>query len=68
VILEGVVTEYDDVRGDGWIQASNTSYYVHCISVADGSRHLEAGTVVIFRVMAGRSGRDEAGDVRDVAL
>jgi hypothetical protein len=39
-------------------------YRFHCTQIADGSRTIAVGTRVSFRLLAGRDGRWEAGDVR----
>jgi cold shock CspA family protein len=60
----GSVIEFDDDRGTGTVAADDgASYFFHCTAIADGSRTIEAGTPVQFRVVAGHLGRWEAADV-----
>jgi len=58
--MRGVVTEYDDPRGLGTIEADGTTYPFHCTAIVDGSRTIEVGTEVTFEVRAGHLGRWEA--------
>jgi cold shock CspA family protein len=60
----GVVTQFDDDRGLGTLRADDgRSLDFHCTAVADGSRHIEAGTRVVFWVGPGHGGRSEARHV-----
>jgi cold shock CspA family protein len=57
----GVVEEFDEQRGLGTILADDGDVLpFHCTAIADGSRTVEAGRRVQFRVTAGLSGRWEA--------
>jgi cold shock CspA family protein len=57
----GVVSSFSDDRGIGEIAGDDGSaYFFHCTAIADGSRHIDEGTRVTFRVAAGRRGRWEA--------
>ena len=58
--MRGVVTEFDDPRGLGAIEADGTAYPFHCTAIVDGSRTIEVGTEVTFQVRAGHRGRWEA--------
>ncbi|HLT15584.1 MAG TPA: cold shock domain-containing protein [Acidimicrobiales bacterium] len=58
--MRGVVTEFDDPRGLGTIEADGTAYPFHCTAIVDGSRTIEVGTEVTFQVRAGHRGRWEA--------
>jgi cold shock CspA family protein len=42
-------------------------YFFHCTAIADGSRMIDQGAVVRFRVVAGNRGRWEAASVTPVA-
>jgi cold shock CspA family protein len=56
-----VVDEFDDPRGLGTVLGDDGRRYgFHCTAVADGSRHIEAGTRVTFTTRAGHLGRLEA--------
>jgi cold shock CspA family protein len=58
----GTVVSFDDPRGLGEVRAEDgVGYPFHCTAVADGSRTIAVGTLVSFRVVAGRLGRWEAG-------
>ena len=61
--LEGIVVEYEDDAGLGEIEAGSTRYPLHCTRIADGSRHLDVGQPVTFRVVPGHRGRWEAAEV-----
>ena len=65
--LHGIVAEYDDHAGLGEIEADDTRYWFHCTRIADGSRHVDPGQEVAFRVVPGHSGRWEATDVEKVS-
>lgn len=63
----GVVTSFDDDRGLGFITDDDGNEVAfHCTSIADGTRTIEEDTSVSFRVMAGRMGRWEAGEITPV--
>jgi cold shock CspA family protein len=60
----GVVEEFDDRRGLGTIVAGDGDVLpFHCTAIADGSRTVEAGRRVQFRVVPGLSGRWEATQI-----
>jgi cold shock CspA family protein len=60
----GVVEEFDDRRGLGTIAADDGDVLpFHCTAIADGSRTVEAGRRVQFRVVPGLSGRWEATQI-----
>jgi cold shock CspA family protein len=58
--VQGVVSEFDDHRGLGTIEAGGVRYPFHCTAIADGSRSIAVGTDVTFAVSAGPMGRWEA--------
>ncbi len=61
----GVVVSFDDPRGLGVVRSDDgVEHPFHCTAIADGSRTIEVGTVVAYRVSAGRLGRWEAADMR----
>jgi cold shock CspA family protein len=63
----GVVTAFDDHRGDGTVTAADgTPLTFHCTQIADGTRTIITGTSVRFLVRPGRLGRWEAADIRPV--
>lgn len=59
-ILLGQIAEYDDRRGLGVVAAGEERYPFHCTAIADGSRHIEAGTAVAFRLAEAHGGATEA--------
>lgn len=64
-LIEGVVTSFDPVKGEGEITATDgTTFYFHCVAIADGSRSIEVGSAVFARRHVGLIGRDEAVDVQ----
>ncbi len=62
--IEGVVVDFDDDRGDGWIDDGDGRWYFHCVAIADGSRHVDNGLEVSGIRVAGHRGADEVGEVR----
>ena len=58
--LEGVVTDFDEDRGLGTVEAGGRSYPFHCTQIADGTRTIEVGAAVAFEVRPGGLGRWEA--------
>jgi CspA family cold shock protein len=64
----GTVASFDDPRGLGVVRSdAGVDYPFHCTAIADGSRTIDEGAVVTFRVVAGRLGRWEAADLRPPA-
>ena len=60
----GVVASFDEARGWGVIRADDDAELpFHCTAITDGSRTVEAGRRVQFRVVPGLLGRWEAADV-----
>ena len=61
----GTVVSFDDPRGIGLVRSDDgVEHPFHCTAIADGSRAVEVGTVVTYRVAPGRLGRWEASDLR----
>jgi cold shock CspA family protein len=68
VIVRGIVETFDVRRGDGIIRSDRGErLYFHCVSIADGSRQIDADVRVEARRRVGHVGRDEAVDVVKVA-
>jgi CspA family cold shock protein len=62
------VTAFDDAAGLGTVASSEgTAYRFHCVEITDGSRHIDAGTSVTFRLLP-KLGRVEAGAVTPVGV
>jgi CspA family cold shock protein len=74
--LVGRVSSFDEVVGLGEIApdgppaaapaGARAQYRFHCTQIADGSRVVEVGARVSFRLLPGRDGRWEAADIRSV--
>ena len=61
----GRVASFDPEVGLGRVEADGgRTYPFHCVAIADGSRQIEPGTRVRFRVAAGLPGRWEAVEIR----
>ncbi len=59
----GVVAEFDEAVGLGVVRADDGSAVpFHCIAVADGSRRIDVGVEVRFRLLP-KLGRYEASDI-----
>jgi len=64
----GVVESFDDRRGDGVVRCDDGErLYFHCVSIADGTRHIDVGTRVEVTRHVGHLGHDEARDVRKLS-
>jgi len=64
----GTVTEFDERRGLGTVQADDGRRYpFHCTAVADGSRTVPVGARVLFTVVPGHGGRYEAAALTALA-
>jgi hypothetical protein len=67
------VIAYDAGRGLGSLEAISSegeglsTYRFHSTAIADGSRHIDAGTPVVFALAAGLGGVVEARFVSPVA-
>ncbi len=60
-ICRGTVASFDDPRGLGTVVTdAGITYPFHCANIIDGSRRIEVGARVTWRVIAGRLGRWEA--------
>ncbi|HEY5266268.1 MAG TPA: hypothetical protein VIJ40_05580 [Acidimicrobiales bacterium] len=56
----GVVGAFNELRGDGVIVSdAGESLYFHCVSILDGSRTIDVGTVVVGNRRVGHLGSDE---------
>ena len=64
--LTGTVTAFNDSHGLGEItDSASVVWPFHCVSIADGSRTIEAGQSVVFRT-GFRVVRPEAVSIRSV--
>ncbi len=64
MLVTGVVVDFDERRGDGWLDDGDQRWYFHCVGIADGSRRIENGTVAVGVRIVGHLGRDEVTNVR----
>lgn len=63
-MMDGVISSFDEVRGDGWFQSSSgEAFYFHCVTIADGSRTIPEGVRASARRCVGHLGVDEVCDV-----
>ncbi len=61
------MVHFDEHRGYGTVRTDDgDEYFLHCTSIADGSRTIPVGCRVRFRVAPGHLGRWEARDVQPV--
>jgi CspA family cold shock protein len=59
--MNGTVVAFDAEKGYGTVRAQDgRELFFHCTQLADGSRTVDVGAAVDFRVVAGNSGRYEA--------
>lgn len=62
--IDGVVVAFDAQRGDGTIRADDgEEFYFHCVTIADGTRSVNAGARISATRHVGLLGRDEASDL-----
>lgn len=60
----GVVSAFDAAVGLGQIAGDGEDMVgFHCVAIADGSRTIEVGTAVAYRLVAGLHGRWEAAGI-----
>lgn len=62
--FDAVVVSFDEARGDGVVRdARGRDFYFHCVTIADGSRHVDVGARVRAQRRVGLRGRDEASNL-----
>jgi cold shock CspA family protein len=67
--MTGVVEEFDEPRGLGWVTGEDGARYrFHCTAVADGTRTIARGTRVVFSLAPGHGGRYEARGLASLGL
>lgn len=65
--MRGIVAEFDDAAGMGWIMDDDGNRrFFHCTQIADGSRSIEIHAPVSFGLLA-FLGRYEATDIAKLA-
>lgn len=62
-IHQGEVATFDEERGLGTVRSPDGEWPFHCTAIADGSRRIEVGARVSFRVVAAALGRWEATEL-----
>jgi cold shock CspA family protein len=63
----GVVVEFDEQRGLGTVRSvGQRRLSFHCAAIADGTRTIEVGVPVAFRVVAAQLGRWEAREIQSL--
>ena len=56
----GHIESFDDRRGDGVLLSDDGQrFYFHCVSIANGTRHIEPGVRARGERRVGHVGRDE---------
>lgn len=62
-VRPGVVASFDDHEGAGTVRDAldGTVWWFHCTRIADGSRHVDVGATVTFRVLTGPTGLEAVG-------
>lgn len=62
------MSSFDEARGLGVVMSDDgTCHPFHCAALADGTRTVDVGARVRFRVVAGRLGRWEAWGIEKLA-
>ncbi len=63
----GRVVAFDEHRGVGTVRAADgRELFFHCTAIADGTRSIAIGAVVVFAVVPGHRGEWEAAEVAPV--
>jgi hypothetical protein len=67
VRVVGLIESFDDRRGDGvFLSDEGVRFYFHCVSLANGTRHIEPGVRVTGERRVGHVGRDEVAAVTEM--
>ena len=57
----GVVSSFDEAKGYGTVRSEDGGeLFFHCTQIVDGSRRVDVGQRVTFRIVAGQRGQWEA--------
>lgn len=63
----GLIESFDDRRGDGVLLSDDGErFYFHCVSIANGSRHIDPGVRAQGERRVGHVGRDEVVAVAEI--
>jgi DNA-binding transcriptional LysR family regulator len=67
VRVVGYIESFDDRRGDGVLLSDEGErFYFHCVSIANGTRHIETGVRAHGERRVGHVGRDEISKVTEI--
>jgi hypothetical protein len=67
VRVVGYIESFDDRRGDGVLLSDEGGrFYFHCVSIANGTRHIETGVRAHGERRVGHVGRDEISAVTEI--
>jgi hypothetical protein len=67
VRVVGYIESFDDRRGDGVLLSDEGErFYFHCVSIANGTRHIETGVRAHGERRVGHVGRDEISVVTEI--
>lgn len=65
VLRPGTVTAFDEPAGLGTLRDDDgTEVPFHCVAIADGTRTIEVGAAVTYRLVPRHLGRWEADELR----
>jgi hypothetical protein len=63
----GLIESFDDRRGDGVLLSDEgEQFYFHCVSIVNGTRHIEPGVRAQGERRVGHVGRDEVAAVAEI--
>jgi hypothetical protein len=63
----GFIESFDDRRGDGVLLSDEGErFYFHCVSIANGTRHIETGVRARAERRVGHVGRDEVAALIEI--
>jgi hypothetical protein len=67
VRVDGSIESFDDRRGDGVLLSDEGErLYFHCVSIANGTRHIDPGVRARGERQVGHVGRDEVIAVTEI--
>jgi hypothetical protein len=67
VRVVGVIESFDDGRGDGvFLSDEGERLYFHCVTIANGTRHIDTGVRAEAERHVGHVGRDEVVAVTEL--
>ncbi len=60
------VVEFSSQIGLGVLDVGGCSYPFHCVSITDGSREVDVGSIVCVRLVASKGGSYQADEVMKI--